>query len=164
MIKMKGTWIGLDKLGAEELEKLRAPQAKSVIKATLYFEGRIKEKLTGPRHGRMYFVHRNRKRQGRNSRGQYTQKGFTHQASAPGEPPASWSGDYRKSITHGIAVEGDEVSGEVGTSVEYARILEYGGVTGRGHLVRILPRPLWEITWIEEQTNLEAILNESVKT
>lgn len=54
--------------------------------------------------------------------------------SKPGEPPAVDTGRLRASITHRVETESGEVSGYVGTNVEYASDLEFG----KGNLA---PRP-----------------------
>jgi phage gpG-like protein len=121
----------------EDFNAMRSKTEAAVLAAGLYYEGRVKEKLTGARTGRVY---------------------GDHQASAPGEPPATHHGDFRKSITTVVVWRGDEVSAEVGTAAAQARILEYGGFTGRGGATRILPRPLWESTFLEEVDAIGGIL------
>lgn len=149
MISIVGTWIGLDTVAAEEFEKLRKPAEAAVLKAELFLEGRVKEKLTGDRHGRTYRVQKGSK--------------VTYVASAPGEAPASPTAKLRQSITHTLPEwVGDVVSGTVGTAMPQARILDLGGVTGRGHFVRILPRPYFTSTFLENESAIEAILAEAV--
>lgn len=146
MIRFATQWFGLDTLATEEFEALRAPTEQAIMKATLYYEGKVKKKLTGPRTGRIYII-----------------GGITHQASAPGEPPAAFSGNLRRSITHtDVMWDGDEASAEVGSSAIQARILEWGGVTSDG--VRILPRPYFSATWLEEEAKIQAILDKAVST
>ena len=58
----------------------------------------------------------------------------SHQASAPGEPPAKWTGDLKASVETETGREGGNVVGYIGTKSDYARPLEYGST-------RILPRP-----------------------
>ena len=138
-------WVGLDTIGAEEFAALRPPAEKAVLKAALHLERAIKKKLTGARTGRIY-----------------RSRGRTHQASAPGEPPALVTGQLRNSITHTMPVwHGDNVSAEVGTSLDKAARLEFGGVDSRG--VRILPRPYIGATMLEEQDTMETIMEESAK-
>lgn len=143
MIKFIGRWIGLEGFADEELKALRMPAERAVLKASLKFEKGIKKKLTGPRTGIMY---------------------GSHQASAPGEPPALLSGALRQSITHTMPTwdENNKVSGDVGTSLIYGGILEWGGIAGNG--ARILPRPYIEATWVEMQDELESILKEAIET
>ena len=150
-------WPGLSDIGEVEMKKMRQPAESAVLKALLLFERSVKLKLNADieRTGIVYGSDRN-------ARGQFRHQ---HQASAPGEPPAPQSGDLRKSITHdGPTWDGDEVSGEVGTNIPYARILEFGGVTGRGHLTRILPRPYMAPTFIEQRTAIETILATAVRS
>lgn len=148
MIRFVTKWVGLDTLAAEEFEALRAPTESAIMKATLYYEGKVKQKLIGPRTGRIY---------------------GDHQASAPGEAPAAHHGDLRKSITHSDVVwEGDEASAEVGTNHPAGRILEWGGIirrissTGKSYVIRILPRPYFAATWLEEEAKIQAILDKAV--
>ena len=143
MIKFLTQWVGLETLAQEEFEALRRPTEIAISKATLYYEGRVKKKLgaTPARTGRMY---------------------GDHQASAPGEPPAPLSSDLRRSITHTPVIwEGDVASAEVGTDRPYGRILEFGGVTSHG--VRILPRPYFSATWLEEEERIQQILDNAVR-
>lgn len=56
----------------------------------------------------------------------------THQASRPGDPPASDTGTLRSSVT----VTPTERGFRVGTTQEYAPYLEFG-------TARIAPRPAW---------------------
>lgn len=169
MISFKTKWENLFGFSPKEMERLKGPTVKAVTKATLLFEGAVKKKLTGPRTGRIYGSEssgRDRKgrfsRTHRDARGRFRRAG--HQASAPGEPPATLTGHLRQSITHEIRVSKNTVEGEVGTNDPKARILEYGGVTGAGHRTRILPRPYMEPTWIENADKINAILEESTQS
>ena len=146
MIRFVTQWFGLDTLGEDELNALREPVARAIMRATLYYEGRVKKKLTGARTGRIYII-----------------GGITHQASAPGEPPASFTGKLRQSITHtDVMWDGDNAFAEVGSSEPQARILEFGGITSHG--VRILPRPYFSATWLEEEAKIQSILDKAVST
>lgn len=148
MIKIFVKWFGLEDLGKEELEALRRPVERAITKATLYYEGRVKKKLTAvpARTGRIYII-----------------RGKPHQASAPGEPPAPISGKLRQSITHtDVMWDGDNASAEVGSSDPKAARLEFGGVDSRG--IRILPRPYFSSTWMEEEEHMQAILDQAVST
>jgi hypothetical protein len=118
------------------------------MKATLYYEGKVKKKLsaTPPRTGRVYII-----------------RGRAHVASAPGEAPAPITGRLRQSIGHtDVKWDGDEASAEVGSSDPKARILEFGGVNSRG--VRLLPRPFFASTWMEEEQHMQEILDSAVST
>jgi phage gpG-like protein len=144
VIRFLGRWLGIEGIAEEEMKALRKPAERAVMKAALRFERGIKTKLSNaePRTGRMY---------------------GTHQASAPGEPPALKDGTLRRSITHTFPTwdEDNRVSAEVGTALVYARILEWGGVAGNG--ARILPRPYIESTFFEMREELEAILAEAIE-
>lgn len=146
MIRFVTKWFGLDTMAKEELEALRAPTERAITRATLYYEGKVKKKLTAvpARTGRVYII-----------------KGKPHVASAPGEPPAPITGRLRQSITHTDVVwNGDEASAEVGSSDPKAARLEFGGVDSRG--IRILPRPYFSTTWEEEEPHMQAILDKAV--
>lgn len=146
MIRFVTQWFGLDSMAREEFEALRQPTERVVLRCALYYEGRVKKKLTGPRTGRIYIIN-----------------GRAHQASAPGEPPATLTGKLRQSITHtDVMWDGDNAFCEVGTSMPYGRTLEFGGVNSRG--VRILPRPYFSATWLEEEEHMQAILDKAVST
>lgn len=170
-MKETGYWTGVEGLASEELKRLRKPTEKAILKAQLWLEAAVKRKLIGPRTGRIYSLGgfkgrrgKARKIRSRDARGRFMARG-TYQASAPGEPPAARSGDFRKSITHGPVIwEGENATGEVGTAAPQARILEYGGMTGRGHVVRILPRPYMAPTFLEQQEKLDSILAEAVQS
>lgn len=147
MIKIGGSWIGLKGMGEREFQAMKGPSEKAVLKATLLYEREVKKKLTGPRTGIVYVI-----------------DGKSHQASAPGEPPALFEGDLRKSISHTPPQwSGNNVFGEVGSTAAKAALLEYGGVTGKGHHTRILPRPYFGPTLLEQEDKINAILAEATR-
>lgn len=137
MIKFVGRWLGITGFAQNEMDKLKAPAEAAVLNAALIYESAVKRKLTGPRSGRLY---------------------GSHQASAPGEPPALWSGELRRSISHTMPIWDNDgrVFANVGTRLVYAAILEWGGYAGNG--ARILPRPYMESTFIEQRSRLERAL------
>lgn len=94
----------------------------------------ILQTLTGNRHGRTYFV-------------PGTHKEYT--ASAPGEAPASVTGDLRTS--YDIKVISD-TEAHVGTPLKKAVYLEYG--TEVDGVQRMAPRPHF---WISAEKNEAAI-------
>lgn len=69
------------------------------------------ETLSGPRTGREYYVPGTRR---------------IYTASAPGEPPASATGELRQSVKKGIEGQGAAVVGFVGTDMPYGPMLEFG--------------------------------------
>ena len=81
----------------------------------------------------------------------YRRGGVTHQASAPGEPPAPDTGALVRSILWQVRSEGGRWFAEVGTTLPYALYLEYGaarGVRGKGGRITavqwiLFPRPAW---------------------
>lgn len=142
-----GDWKGLDNLGDDEFRELRPRAEAAVRRAVIRLTGAVQQTLTGPRSGRVYVI---------------SKTGRVHVASAPGEPPAVLYGRLRQSIAWTEPEwEGNTVTAEVGTNVEYARRLEFGGVDARG--VRILPRPYFEPTVQRLSAELAAILEEAFR-
>lgn len=140
MIRLAGSWIGIGGFMDREFEDSKVPAERALTKALLLTERAIKKKLTGRRTGRVYII-----------------DGRRHVASAPGEPPATLYGDLRKSITHvGPFWERDILTGEVGSDLPKANMLEYGGITSNG--ARILPRPFLEPVMLEEEGRIDAAL------
>lgn len=80
-----------------------------------------------------------------------------HRASAPGEPPAEFSGFLRDSIDSGVvSVTSTRYEGAVSTKAPYAALLEFGGVNSERHNVE--PRPAWLPTLLfNRKKYLEAI-------
>lgn len=164
-------WIGLEGMAEAEFEKLRLTAEVQVGRAGQHLESAVKVTLgpdSGPRTGREYVV---------------SKSGPLHVASAPGEPPAVRDGRLRLSITHSApAWDGNVVSTEVGTNVEYARRLEWGGVSTvpkdvrvqvapgewrvvkAGTQIRILPRPYFAPTILREEEAIDRILDAAVKS
>ena len=68
----------------------------------------------------------------------YTRGGISHQASAPGEAPATDQGNLASSITFAKA---GPMSATVGSDMVYAAALEFGHDYGGGRV--IAPRPAW---------------------
>ena len=115
-----------------ELER----RAALLVKKTAFqIESHIKTSMAEEKHGREY-------KRGRR----------VHVASAPGESPAVDSDTLRDSIQ--TQVEG--LSAVVGTNVEYAAVLEFGGA-------RMAPRPAWGPAFEEIKPIFEAGLKELVK-
>lgn len=170
-LKLLGPWKGIPELTAQELKRLKKPIERAITKAQLLFESEVKKTLTGKRTGRIYFRGRKAQRKqrrsgktGRDAGGRFIRFG-SYQASAPGEPPAFVQGNLRKSITHGpVMWDGDNASGVVGTNAVQAHIMEYGGVTGAGHHVRILARPYMAPTFLRVAPRLDQILAEATQS
>lgn len=166
-----GEWEGIEGMAEEVVAELRTSAELAVDRAGLYLEGEVKRTLGpegGARTGRTYPA---------------SKTGPDHQASAPGEPPAVRDGGLRQSITHSAPVwDGWNVSTEVGTNLEYARILEWGGVVvvprdvrvqvapgvwrvvKAGTQIRILPRPYFAPAILRAEPTIERILEEAVKS
>ena len=87
-----------------------------VRKTTFDIEGTIKTNLSRPGTGRIY------KAGGTTKRGKGRR---THQASAPGQPPATDTGTLLNSVRARML---DSLHGLVEVTAEYAKFLEYGTV------------------------------------
>jgi phage gpG-like protein len=143
MLRMEdGEWQNVEGMGLELLESLREPAEIGIIDAMMHLVEATKQTLEGTRSGRAYKV---------------SKQGELHIASAPGEPPAVLFGQLYRSIAHSPP-EWDNwtIASWIGSNVEYAQILEFGGIAGNG--ARILPRPYLEPTILREQDKVEQIL------
>jgi len=115
---------------------------RAMLETVQLVENHVRKLQTGPRTGRIYRIGKTPtkadKLAGRKFR--------SHQASAPGEPPAVWSGRLFNAIVSKVepilGKTGMGWRGEVGTNVKYARWLEFG-------TTRMKPRPLWRRAVIE---------------
>ena len=131
----------------EAFAELKPKMTRGVVAATLHLQGAIKRKLSRRGTGRTY---RRRK--------------VLHTASAPGQPPALDTGRLRNSIAvTDPKWDGWSVSAEVGTNVEYARLLEFGGMTGRNNATRVAPRPYMRPAVQEEIPAIEKVLRDAVR-
>jgi hypothetical protein len=93
------------KKGLERLAKEAPNVARRVVEdvTLLIFRTARRSLITGPKTGRIY-----------------TRGGVTHQASRKGEAPASDTG----TLFNHIFMDTGDIWGEVGTTLEYGRILE----------------------------------------
>ena len=123
-----GQWEGLEGMTEEIFAAIRPRAEVTFMQALLLAEGELKRTLTGQRTGRTY---------------QVSKTGKPHVASAPGEPPAVLHDRLRGSVNHTEPKwEGDTLSAEWGVGpVEYARRLEYGGVSIVPHDVAVQVAP-----------------------
>lgn len=130
------------KIKAKLQEAALSAMASSMVNASAL----LKKRLSKPGTGRIYRIGRGKKK-GRNLR----EKGY-HRASAPGHPPAintatlirSWAVERVGVKEDSFAIIKQDTNKTVlrlGSSVPYARILEYGGMTGRGRRTKIQARP-----------------------
>lgn len=76
----------------------------------------------------------------------YKRRGVQHQASAPGEAPASDTGRLVNSIT--TSYDAENLSGKVNASTEYAVYLEYG-------TQKIEPRPFMRPALASKRAQIE---------
>lgn len=116
--------------------ELRQRAAELVTKTAFGIQGRIRISMSGPKRGRIYK---------RGSR--------THQASAPGEAPAIDYGALVNSIS--VVSEGDLLK-IVGTNIEYAAVLEFGGA-------HIAPRPYFGPAFEAARPDFEKGMKELLK-
>ena len=89
--------------------RLQTEMGRAVAATTLALHGDIIERVSQPGSGRLY-----------------TRRGVTHQASAPGEPPAPDTGSYRASIQPDLTDVGTRLEGRVATNDRRGPWLEYG--------------------------------------
>jgi hypothetical protein len=104
---------------ARLLTSENGPVAKTLLRKAVLVDASAKRLLSSHGRGRVYRLS-NPKR--------------THQASAPGESPATDLGRLRASINYAIAVDSIGLYSWVGTNVSYAGYLERG-------TSRMAPRP-----------------------
>ena len=118
------------------VKKMDDMAAQRMAEACLHVQNKTKEKLSGSRTGRTYRV------PGTNR---------TYTASAPGEPPAVMLGQLRNSIQFRVK-GGRTVSGEVGSKLKKAPMLEFG-------TKKMKPRPFLRPTFQEELPKIKEILS-----
>ncbi|MBC8137077.1 MAG: hypothetical protein H8F28_14450 [Fibrella sp.] len=101
------------------------PRLSAVVRATTFeIEAHAKAAIqTGTKSGRVYT--RIAKKGSRNSKGRFLKAGrrISHQASAPGEAPATDTGNLASSIQGSMDTPGG-LSGTVNVGAEYGAILE----------------------------------------
>ena len=128
-----GKWEGLEGMTEEIFAALRPRAEVTFMAAVLLAEGELRKTLSRQPTGRMY---------------QITKTGPAHIASAPGEPPAVLHDRLRGSVNHTDPKwEGDTLSAEWGVGpVEYARRLEFGGMSIVPHDVTVQVAPgVWRV-------------------
>lgn len=121
----------------ELFAKVEKAVSRFIRKGTVYIEGELKSSIAEPKSGNSY---------PRGASGE-------HIASAPGESPASDSGNFIGSIGPPMFAT---LEAKIGTPLEYPVYLEEG-------TVHIEPRPLWEKTVQEVLPTLEVLLATEVK-
>jgi hypothetical protein len=105
---------------ADLFESPAGPVAKDLVRRGLQVERRVKELVHQHGTGRLY-----------------TRRGIVHQASAPGEPPASDTGLYGASITQALEADVQGLVEKIGTNDKRGPWLELGtrNMAPRPHLV-----------------------------
>jgi phage gpG-like protein len=135
-------------------DRIQAGKKLILTAAAVALEGAIKEELSHPGTGVVYVVGRTKgrlRKDGTRGKGKST----THQASAPGEPPAPDTGLLRNSIHHEV----DDDKATVGTNLEYAQPLEFGTTSaGKGHHTVIAPRPFMRPALAKVRDQLNGIV------
>jgi hypothetical protein len=134
---MKKQWFG------EELQKSLDAEIERAMKRTVTtVANRVRVLQTGPRTGKVYRIGKTPTKADRAAGRTFR----SHQASAPGEPPAVWSGRLFRSVFEKVVpvFEKGRLAwrGYVGTNVQYAPHLEFG-------TKRMKPRPLWRRAVLE---------------
>jgi phage gpG-like protein len=135
------------------IDNLMSRIPRGLVAAGLILEGEWKQLLLTPGRGRMY---------------------GTHQASAPGDPPAPDTATMQRSITHQPI---DESTLRVGTNIKYAAHLEFGTlprksqkkpVAGRGRLGSrlggVAPRPHARPAFTRAEPNMTAALANELRS
>jgi hypothetical protein len=123
---------------ADRLESGARPVVQTTIKR---IEASAKKSLGGPRTGIVYRV------------GGTKDRPILHQASAPGEPPATETGNLANSITSQML---DSRTGMVSVGAEYAAPLEFG--SARGLAPRPFLTPAVERNWPDFLAAMERLL------
>jgi len=86
----------------------------------------------------------------------YTSGGLTHQASAPGEVPASLTGALANSYTWTKMTDQPTSFATAGSNLAYSRVLEFGGLNDQGFWVHA--RPVLFPSFIEAMAQAEKVL------
>jgi hypothetical protein len=105
------------------LHDINGPVGHDIERRSYNVENAAKRLLVMHGSGRVYDTTFFRDRQGRLRKGRPR---VPHQASAPGEPPASDTGRLLASIGHRLGTDADGVYGEIFAGTNYAAFLEYG--------------------------------------
>jgi phage gpG-like protein len=122
--------------GDEFLNKLEMNVPQTLDAIGHYMVSKIRETLSQKGSGRIYSTGRS---------------GGIHQASAPGEPPAVWSGELRRTVFFDKTKEEAEYLVKVGSPSPYAARLEFGD----SHIAK---RPWLGITFKQERKAVEDFL------
>ena len=86
----------------------------------------------------------------------YSFGGRTHQASAPGEVPASLSGALANSYTWTRMTDNPSSFASAGSSLAYAVTLEFGGLNDQG--IWVAARPVLLPSFLEASAQAETVL------
>lgn len=84
----------------------------------------------------------------------YTRRGITHQASAPGEPPASDTGNLVQNIT--IEIDAQNLKATITSNAEYADALEFG-------TAKMEPRPYMRVGLENKADEVRAAVEEEIR-
>lgn len=132
--KLKGA-DSLVRLAQGATARVRAAARGVIATYVIKIERKLKKELSTPGSGKTY-----------------TRDGTTHQASAPGESPATDTNRYKSNIRHELR----RMSGKVVGDVKYAAPLEFGTQD-------IEPRPMWRPILNEEADNFFDDLGDAIR-
>lgn len=132
---MSGIQIVLDSHIAEAISKINGVARERMLLAVQEVRDVTVETLSGPRHGRTYYV-------------PGTKRAYT--ASSPGEPPAVATAGLRQSI-NGV-VEHEGLVGLVGTELAYGPMLEFG-------TSKMAPRPWLRVAFEKTEAKVKEIFS-----
>jgi len=109
-------------------------EKERITRASIHVEGEARKKVSGTGTGRVY-----------------KRRTVTHRASKPGHPPATDTGQLRRSISREVRREGGGWAGFVGTPLKYGLWLERG-------TSQVKARPWLRPTFTEQQNEVLKIL------
>lgn len=121
----------------EKMAAVEKGVARAVAASALRIERELKTRITEPKSGRTY-------KRGRSG---------SHTASAPGEAPATDSGNLIGSIA---VLTPSDLEARIGTPVKYALYLEDG-------TSKMSPRPLWAVTRDDMIDDVERIFEAEMR-
>lgn len=84
----------------------------------------------------------------------YRRRGVTHQASAPGEPPASDTGNLVQNVT--IEIDAHNLKATITSNAEYADALEFG-------TTKMEPRPYMRVGLENKTDEVRAAIEDEIR-
>ncbi len=129
------TEIRLESHLKEVMDSFKEVARERMLEAVQVVRDKVNETLSQPGHGKVYKVP--------GTSVEYT-------ASAPGEPPATATGNLKKSVHWSVEGEGADIVGRVGTDQDYGKSLEYG-------TSKMAPRPWLRKSFEQEEGKVKQI-------